>query len=588
MLIGPTITPPARKRSREFDLGVLGAALALAAWVTSGLLGSPNHMVVEVNRGDQALFEWLLAYSAHSLTHAQNPLWTTLLNAPDGVNLALNTSVVLVGWLFAPLTLTAGASVSFVVILTLNLATTAYAWYHVISRHLTTSRLAAVVGGLFCGFAPGLISHANAHLNFTGQFLVPVIIWRVLSLRQEGKALRNGALLGLLLAIQWSIGAEVMFFTALGVGLFCLIYAALNASTVAAYVRRFAGGLGIAAAVSGLLLSYPLYLLFAGPQRYHGTGFDQRIHAEDMLAYGAYPRLSLAGFFGLDGQLAPNPTEENSFFGWPLVLLVIGCLIVLWRRPAVRALGLTALAFVVLSFGNNAKIDGRITEVPMPYRALSELPFFNSALPARLALIVVPIVGLLLALAIDALRSGVTRRPVAIAWVVAFAVALVPLLPLPVPVTERAPVPQFFTSGTWRQYVSSGTLVAVPPTNDLYPDGQRWQTSAFEDGDQFRLVGGFFLGPGGPNGRGQIGPILRPTARLLITVTETGLAPVVTSADRDQARLDLQYWQADVVVLSDGGAGIAWTPRHDALLSTLTDLLGPPQRVEDVYLWRVR
>jgi hypothetical protein len=584
----PAITDPAVVRSRNVDLGVMAAALLLAAWVTNGLLRNPNHTVVEANRGDQALFEWLLANSAHSLTHWQNPLWTTLLNAPDGVNLALNTSVVLVGWLFAPLTLTAGASVSFAVILALNLAATAYAWYHMISRHLTTSRLAATVGGLFCGFAPGLVSHANAHLNFTGQFLVPVIVWRVFVLRQRENHVRNGAILGLLLAIQWSIGAEVMFFTALGTGAFCLFYALLQRRAVVADAARFAGGLGIAAATSGLLLSYPLYLLFAGPQRYHGTGFDQRIHAEDLLAYGAFPRLSLAGWVGLDSHLAPNPTEENSFFGWPLVLLVIACLILLWRRPAVRALGFTALLFALLSFGNNVKINGTITAIPMPYRALSDLPFFNSALPARLALIVVPIVGVLLALAIDRLRSAPARRSVAVAWGAAFAIALAPLIPRPVPVTERAVVPHFFTAGTWQRYVTGGTVVAVPPTNDLYPDGQRWQTAAFVAGKQFPIVGGFFLGPGGPNGRGQIGPILRPTAQLLLTVTQTGTVPVVTATDRERARADLWYWNADIVVLSDGGAGIQWTPSHAALQETLTQLLGPPQRVDDVYLWPAR
>jgi hypothetical protein len=579
----PEAAPP--KHSREFDLGVLAAALLLAAWITNGLLRNPNHTVVDVNRGDQALFEWLLAYSAHSLTHFQNPLWTTLLNAPDGVNLAANTSVVLIGWLFAPLTLLAGASVSYVVILTLNLAATAYAWYYAVSRHLTRSRVAAVVAGLFCGFAPGMVSHANGHLNFTGQFLVPLIIWRLLALR-NGRSLRNGAILGLLLAIQWSVGAEVMFFTALGTGVFCVAWALQNRRSAASIGKPFAKGLAAAGTVSLTLMSYPLFLMFAGPQRYHGTGFDQRVHAEDMLAYVAFPKLSLAGQLGLATHLAPNPTEENSFFGWPLVLLAIACTILLWRNTIARSMAITAAVFVVLSWGPRAKINGGFTDAPLPYLPLSKLPFFNSALPARLALIVIPIIGLLLALAIDRVSAmSLTGKA---GWFAAFAAALLPLAPMPVPATQRAPVPHFFSSGAWREYVHGGSVVAVPPTSDLYPDGQRWQTTAFVAGQQFPIVGGFFLGPGGPDGRGQIGPIRRPTASMLEQVTSTGTVPVLTSIDREQAKADLAYWHADLVVLSDGGAGISWTPHHDALLDAVSQLLGPPQRVDDVWLWPVR
>src|SRR5207253_1631996 len=80
--------------------------------------------------------------------------------------------------------------------------------------------------------------------------------------------------------------------------------------------------------------------------------------------------------------------------------------------------------------------------------------------------------GLLLAFAVDRARRSDRRR----LWYAGIAVALLPIVPLSIPVTTRDPVPHFFTDGTWRQYVHSGqTLVPVPPTSDLLPDGQRWQ-----------------------------------------------------------------------------------------------------------------
>ena len=118
------------------DLLALVAAVALAVWVTSGLWVDPNGRAITVNSSDQALFEWLLAYGAHAFTHGENPLFTTLLNVPDGVNLAVNTSITVYAVLFAPLTYLIGPPATFLVILTLNLAGTAFAWYWLLSRHL--------------------------------------------------------------------------------------------------------------------------------------------------------------------------------------------------------------------------------------------------------------------------------------------------------------------------------------------------------------------------------------------------------------------------------------------------------------------
>jgi hypothetical protein len=150
---------------------------------------------------------------------------------------------------------------------------------------------------------------------------------------------------------------------------------------------------------------------------------------------------------------------------------------------------------------------------------------------------------------------------------------------------HRTPVPTFFTDGTWRQYVHSGqTLVPIPPTSDLMPDGQRWQT-ATDFG--FAIPAGFFLGPGGPHNRSRIGPVPRPTEALLTEVAMGGKPPVITDAKRRQARADLAYWHAIVVVFGEGGDGSRWTESRAALLATATELFGAPRRVKDVWLWRV-
>ncbi|MFD0786881.1 DUF2079 domain-containing protein, partial [Micromonospora azadirachtae] len=218
-------SPPRTVRGRRADLIVVLAALALAVWVTSGLWRDPNVRTITVNSSDQALFEWLLAFGGHALTHGQDPLFTHLINVPDGVNLAVNTSITVYAVVFSPLTYLVGPPVTFLVILTLNLAATAVAWYLLFSRQLVRSRLAAAVGGLFIAYSPGMVSHANAHLNWTAGWLVPLLIWRAFALRRPGHWLRDGIVLGVLVAIAFSIAAEGLFFTALALGLFVLVWA---------------------------------------------------------------------------------------------------------------------------------------------------------------------------------------------------------------------------------------------------------------------------------------------------------------------------------------------------------------------------
>ncbi|MFG1747924.1 DUF2079 domain-containing protein [Micromonospora chalcea] len=591
---GPSTT---RVRDRRADLLVTLAALALAFWVTSGMWRDPNSRAITVNSSDQALFEWLLAFGGHALTHGENPLYTTLINVPDGVNLAVNTSITVYAAVFAPLTYLIGPPATFLVILTLNLAATAVAWYWLLSRYLVRSRLAAGVGALFIAFCPAMVSHANAHLNWTAGWLVPLLIWGVFRLRRPGRAVTGGIVLGLLVAAAFSIAAEGLFFTALALGVFLAVWALHPARwpEVRAALPRMAAGLGVTALVAGALLAYPLWLHFLGPQRFHGTGFDPLIHSEDIAAYGSYPRRSLAGWAGWGTSLAPNPTEENSFFGVPLLVLGLACFALLWWRAdrafraTLAALGVTAVVFAVLSWGPTVKWNGRRFDQTLPFGVLDNLPVINAALPSRLALVVAPVIGLLLAYAIDSLRARPPRRAIGVAWALGFVAALLPLVPTPLLTSVREPIPRFITSGAWQRYVPpDGVLTPLPLTVDVYPDGQRWQAYALAHRQgEFRIPAGFFLGPGGPEGRGRIGPVPRTFDSLMDQAGRTGLVPIITDGSIRESRADLRHWGVRAVVLPDRVHGAKYDVDEDALRRTATALLGEPERVEDVWLWRV-
>jgi hypothetical protein len=600
----PVSDPPAEpsKPARgpwRAHLAVAGIALALAVHVTGGLWADPYRHGLTVNLGDQAFFEWLLGYGVYLLSHGADPFFSEVLNAPVGVNLAANTSITVFIVLFAPLSHLLGPQVSFVTILTLNLAGAAFAWYLFLGRYVTRHRLAAAVGGLFCGFAPGFISHANGHLNWSAGWVAPVVLWWVLKLRQPGRWLRNGLILGLLVTTGFSIAAEGLFFTALASGVFLVTWSLAPATRdeARAALPTVLKALAVTAVVAGALLAYPLYMHFAGPQSFAGTGFNQRHYVEDLAAYVGYSSRSLAAAAGVTSAgLASNPTEETSFFGLPLIALAVVALVLLrrhadaGRRATLRALAVVGVVFTLLSFGPRLRILGHETDLPLPYALLSHVPLFDSALPARYALVVAGVLGIVLAMAADRL---LTVRPAGgqrVAAAGAFALALIPVIPTPLLTVPRSPEPAFISNGTWRDYAGDGgVLSALPFANNASADAQRWQAYTLaRGGPHFRIPDGYFLGPGGENGTGQIGAPWRHTNWLFLRASRYGYVAGVTDLDRERAREDFAFWGIEAVFLANQITGAEGPDFRAAVEITARDLLGEPERVDDVLVWRIR
>ena len=594
----------ARPRSRWLaHLSMAVVALAAAVYVCRGLWAGPHRNVVADNVSDQGQFEWMLAYGVYLLQHGTDPFFTDLLNAPRGVNLAMNTSSTFYAVLFAPLTHFAGPPVSFATILTLNLAGSAFVWYLFLRRWLVRSGLAAAVGGLLFGFCPGLISHANGHLNWTSGWMVGIVAWRVLKLPERDHWLRNGIVLGLLCAMGFSVAAEALFFCALASGLFLGVWLLSRPGRAMARTALppVLKALGVCAVIAGALLAYPLYMHFAGPLKFSGTGFVMGYYSEDLVAYAAFPLRSLAGLFGWGADLAPNATEATSFLGAPLLLLIGVALVLLWRRaPAerrvtLRALTVVGVLFFLLSLGPRLRFMGVEREdVPLPYALLGRVPLFDSALPVRYTLVVVVILALILALFVDEfVRRGTVATVTAGVVVVA---VLAPIAPLPLRTLERSAEPEFISSGRWRDFVSDGgVMTSLPLAVDAAVDTMRWQATTMADGGaaQFRIPAGYFLGPQDyeETGRelvGRLGPPDRPTTGMFLRAGRFGQVPRITDVERAQARVDFEYWQLEAIFLPEEMTGPRGPLSREALVRLCTDLLGEPEHVQDVLVWRIR
>jgi hypothetical protein len=572
-----------RRTGRGWDLAAVLGSVAGAAYLLIRILRDVPGRALGTNAQDEAFFTWMLAHGARVVTRLDYPFVTERMNSPDGVNLMANTSILGLSVPLAPLTLLVGPHASFVALVLLAFVATALAWYYVLSRHLLASRGAALVGAGFCAFAPGMISHGNGHPNIVAQFLVPFITLWTLRLREPGRWRRNGAVLGLLITWQAFINEEVLLLTALGLGIFVLVMAALRPEHRRAW-RTFLAGLAVATGVAIVLLAYPLWVQFTGPGAYHGLRSDVQSFGADLGSFPAFSRESLAGSASTARGLAPNSSEENAFLGWPLLLLLGG--IVWWLRRNAAALGLASVAVLLGLSALGPRIRWHGHPIARgPWSVLQHLPLLNSVVPTRMALALVPPVGLLLALAWDRWRAAPPSGRWRYAFPVLLAAALLPIAPTPLPDRPRPPTPAPMVDGRLAALVPQGRAVLfVPPPFSRDPQPLVWAAEAHLT---WAITHGYFLGPVRDPARPDLRYAIftappRPTSELLYRVAASGEVPEITPALRRAALEDLRYWRVSALVL---------VPRanEDALRRVTTELVGvEPRQVDGVWIWDVR
>ncbi|MGW7422906.1 dolichyl-phosphate beta-glucosyltransferase [Streptomyces sp. NPDC054813] len=564
------------RRLRPADLLVPVLFLALSIALYSGRFFDPGHRYLTDSLQDQNQWEWFFAVTADNLAHFRNPFFSDLQNFPDGVNLMANTVMLGVSVPFAPLTLLAGPAVSLSVCMALGLAATAVAWYWLIVKRVVRHRGAAFLGAALAAFAPPMVSHANAHPNFVILFMVPLIIDRALRLAAGTRVRRDGIVLGLMAAYQVFLGEEPFLLAALGMALFAVAYAAVRPQVAKESWRPLGKGLLIAGAVCLPLVIYPLYWQFSGPQSYHSVLHGDNAGNSPLSLLAFAERSLLFGDAGRANELALNPTEQNAFYGWPLVLLAFAIVVRLWSRPLVKALAFTSLAAAVLSLGPKIRIPLTDTVYPGPWALVRKLPLFESVIEGRVAMICAPALGVLLALALEKVL-GTRRIGTQYFGLLAIALALLPIVPAPLKSEQRTAVPEFITSGMWKSYVGKGeSLVPLPLPDPGYAEALHWQTTADLG---FKVPGGYFNGPYGEDRIGIYGAVPRYTSTMLRDVRYTGKVPVIGKNWRAQAAKDFAYWKAGVLV-------VAPQPNDDKLRQALRALTGKPGKwTGGVWVW---
>jgi hypothetical protein len=541
--------------------------------VTARLWAHPAHRMVAGNPHDTDLYTWWLAWIAHQLSGGHFSLITHAMNAPTGVNAMWNTSLLLPGVVLSPVTLVAGAQLSYNVLLVVGFAGSAYAAHRLLLRHAGAGWWPALAGGALYGFSPGMTHAAIGHVSLVFAPLLPVIVSAALDVcTGRVRPVLGGLRLGALASAQLLTGEELLYDTALVTGVLLMGIVIFRPAAAARRLRSIGLALWAAMASAVILVGYPLWIQLHGPLTQHGSPLTPDYVKADLAEFVTPSQLMLLHTHASAASALatrPNPAEYVAYIGWPLLVFLPVALVLLWRDLAARLAVLTAAMTMTFSLGEHLNIHGHQTRVPLPWLLVQHLPLAANVAVGRFALFTPLAAAAVLSIALTRLRE---HRLAAAS--VATAVML-PLLPIPFPSADIATAPSAIVEAT--RHVPAGETVLVAPFPDLnFTDPMRWQA---DTGFRFEMPGGYFIGPAW-DGRGFIGgDAARQTTTLLRHVADGTHGAGTTPTERQAVASDLAYWRVGAVLLGPG-------PGHNALATALIGLLGPPDwRQDSTLLW---
>jgi hypothetical protein len=362
--------------------------------------------------GDTSLFTWFIAWPAYAISHGLNPLFSTAMFHPAGVNLLSNTGEVGIGVVLAPVTWWLGPIASLNVALTLSPVLSALAMFFLLRRWVSWTP-AAFIGGLAYGFSPVIIiSLTDGHLMVTMAAVPPLIVACLdeILVRQSRRPLLTGVVLGLLVAVQFFVGTEVLVITAIATGAGLLVALAMAVRHKERFRRRrrhAAMALATAASVTVALLSYPLWFALAGPAHVSGPvwgagapiGYVGTVARSFLEPAAAIPFSgSLTQRYG--GYQAPVLSGQYLGIGFAVVI-VVG--LIVWRRDQrLRIIGIVGAISMLLSLGLNPHYW-------TPWRLFVRLPLMDNVIPSRFLVVTYLCAGVMLGLIVDHARTSSAR-----------------------------------------------------------------------------------------------------------------------------------------------------------------------------------
>ena len=562
---------------------VLGLYLLGAFTVTWRLWADPASRMQFGGFADIDLFSWFIRYSAESAVHGSLPaLVTTAMNAPQGINLMWNTSLLLPGVLLSPVTLLAGPQATLTLLLTLGFAGSAASMFWVLRRWGIRNGPAALGGALY-GFSPALLAVGISHYHLEFAILPPLMIDALLRIvTGRGHAIKTGVWLGLLAGVQLFIGEELLVDTALVAGVVLAVLVAMTPRAVAGQAGRSVAGLAAAAGTAVVICGYALWVQFHGPLAEHGSPWNTNRFRNRAAAFVTPDGNMLFHTPAGAAAIARHPAylaEYVAYLGYPLLVTLIVAAVWYWRDLRVRVAAVSCAVVEILSLGGTQVVRGvTVPPVLLPWHWLAHLPVLSQMLPDRLSILADGLAAVVLAvslhLALAASEQPRWRRqgiPVAIA-----AIAVLPLIPLPMHTSQVAGVPAGYRTAFARLALPrDARVLVVPVPYSQVSKPLRWYA---ETGYPGSMNGGYFIGPN-RNGqaRGYGGQEALAMAKSIDALWHPASRAVSPTAA--QMRGYVAHWQPAAVV--------AVTRRTSRLGRLLTTVFGPPSFATGrVVVWR--
>jgi len=584
---------------------IIYVVLAVVTWWHVWIGGGPASTMT-CDCGDPSSFVWFLEWPAYALTHGHSLFLEARDQVPGGMNMLDNTSVLALGVVLSPVTWLFGPVVTLNVALTAAPALSAISAYGCLRRGLGLWRPAAFLAGLLFGFSPFVQRNQTlAHLQVTFLALVPLIFLCAYELlvTQRGRWWRWGLLLGLLVAVQFFIGSEILTMVTLtvaGSALLALVCAALTRRDALTSRLPFAvRGLGLAAGVGGALLAYPVWFAMTGPD--HITGSDwAKVSANSLnriLSPIAEPHVAVARLpFG--GYLGPSGLS-GGYLGVLAILAVVAAAVVV-RRP------LSRLCLVILVLASWASIGaykhlqglgGTVTWVPSLWRLVKNVPVLSQASPQNFSAITTFMVAVSAALLLDWLwqhragqplrlgsaRIGRTMLAGGAAALVSVALVLPWLLDWPMPYTTKSVTTPPAVARLLDSLPASAVVLFYPFPSSALDKALVWQA---EDQMRFAVAGGRGI-TAGPGGAAEHGLEPGTPAGLLSALStyytphgDLNLPAMPTPAVISSMRAELRHWGVTEVVMVGGGRNDGYARKW------LAAVLGrPPQLRDGQWVW---
>jgi hypothetical protein len=354
--------PPAHELSRGpvpgrgalRQLAVLIGYIAAGVAVTWPLATYLRGRLPDIH--DPASYVWSLWWVAHQVTHLGNPWFTPGLAAPAGVPLGYDTLMPLLGLLMLPVTMLAGPAVSYNLLVVLLPGVLCYVMYRV-ARLWLTSEVGAVAAGALFGLSTMVAFQDWFHLNIAaGTVFLPLALEAAVRLRRR-PGTRRALWVGLVLGLAVLVNQESAIMAAILVLLALIPWVAARPSLD----RLRDCGIG---ALAALVVASPQIAAMAWQANSGGTAaagsilpaWYRRLGAGLPTLFSPSPRLRSWGLGVLAGGFRFPLSEGVPTFGITLTLLALAGLVISWRRPSARLLGLLWLGSAVLAMGSALRL----------------------------------------------------------------------------------------------------------------------------------------------------------------------------------------------------------------------------------------